>query len=511
MSAGEDELLERCGRYASDPLEFAYWAYPWGTEEVQEPGPRRWQSGILRLIKEHLRGPDRYTALRIAVSSGHGIGKSALIAMVCGWAMSCYEDARINITANTGKQLETKTWPEMSVWFRRLITSHWFRVKSEFITSIEPSHEKTWRIDAVPWSENNPAAFAGLHNTRKIVVLIMDEASEVAKVVWETSEGALTDADTIIIFLVFGNPTQNGGSFADCFGRFRNRWKTFQIDSRTVEGTNKTQLNEWVEDYGEDSDFVRVRVRGVFPRAGDSQFISSNSVIQAKARKIEGCERYPVILSCDVARFGQDRTVIGMRQGPKFRILKTLRGYDAIEVSSYVMEEVRNRNARMLVIDGDGNGGPVFDIVKHAMKRYWEKPEHYIAEFHGGNTPRDEAMYFNRRAEVWGMAREWMKSGDIEDDPELETDLTGPRYGFSSKNAIQLEKKDDMKKRGLASPDKGDTLAMSFAFQAPDKTHQEKLAEELDAAKDPMQNYLIQLREHQRAYRQAKGSGQWWD
>src|ERR1039458_1186404 len=98
----------------------------------------------------------------------------------------------------------------------------------------------------------------------------------------------MTDENTEIIWLAFGNPTQNTGRFRECFGKFKHRWKTFQIDSRTVEGTNKEQINKWIDDYGEDSDFVRVRVRGEFPRAGSSQFIASDVVAARSEERREG-------------------------------------------------------------------------------------------------------------------------------------------------------------------------------------------------------------------------------
>lgn len=124
------------------------------------------------------------------------------------------------------------------------------------------SHDKRWRADAIPWSEHNTEAFAGLHNERKRIIVVFDEASNIADLVWEVAEGALTDEDTEIIWVAFGNPTRNTGRFRECFRKYKHRWKCAQIDSRTVEGTNKQQLQKWVDDYGEDSDFVKVRVRG---------------------------------------------------------------------------------------------------------------------------------------------------------------------------------------------------------------------------------------------------------
>jgi hypothetical protein len=364
------------------------------------------------------------------------------------------------LTANTDTQLRTKTWPEVSKWFRLAINAHWWTVNATSIVSREKGHERIWRADAIPWSENNTEAFAGLHNKGKRIVVIFDEASAIADKIWEVTEGALTDEDTEIIWLAFGNPTQNTGRFRECFGKYKHRWKTFQIDSRTVEGTNKDQLDKWVEDYGEDSDFVRIRVRGEFPRAGSSQFIASDAVAAARKYKAEAFEHLPKILSVDVARYGDDQTVLGVRQGRKFRVLAKLRGLSTVQVAERVIEWRDTEQPDAIVVDGDGIGAGVIDQLQH---RGYGKG---LFEFHGGMTPEDVSMYFNKRAEVWGKTREWINAGaEIPDDPELEQDLTGPMYYFSNKNQIQLEKKDDMKSRGLSSPDCGDCLAMTFAVK----------------------------------------------
>jgi hypothetical protein len=457
----EQELAKDIANYSRNPLGFCRYSFSWAEGElVQSQGSRPWQQSVLGAIGEHLRSPNRHQPCQIAVSSGHGIGKSALIGQLINWAMSTCEDCRVVLTANTDTQLRTKTWPEVSKWFRLAINSHWWTVNATSIITKEKGHERIWRADAIPWSENNTEAFAGLHNKGKRIVVIFDEASAISDKIWEVTEGALTDEDTEIIWLAFGNPTQNTGRFRECFGRFKHRWKTFQIDSRTVEGTNKEQLQKWIDDYGEDSDFARIRVRGEFPRAGSSQFIASDKVAEARKYKAVEFEHLPKILSVDVARFGDDQSVIGLRQGRKFRILARYRGLNTVQVAERVIEFIGQEQPHGTVIDGDGIGAGVVDQLNH---RGFGRG---LFEFHGGVSANDAAMYFNRRAEIWGSMREWINAGaELPDDPELEQDLTGPQYYFSNKNQIQLEKKDDMKSRGLSSPDCGDCLAMTFAVK----------------------------------------------
>jgi hypothetical protein len=452
-------LMELAADCATDPLAFAKAFWPWETDQLKSTGPRVWQADVLKHIGEHVSNPsNRNEVCRVAVSSGHGIGKSAFMGMLIHWAMATCPNAKVLVTAGTGAQLSTKTAPEVAKWFRMSLGAGWFDVRATSIRMMDCSSPENWRTDFETWSEHNTEAFAGLHNEGRRIVLVFDEASAIADKVWEVAEGALTDEDTEIIWLAFGNPTQNTGRFRECFGRFKHRWKTFQIDSRTVEGTNKQQIEKWIADYGEDSDFVRVRVRGEFPRAGSSQFIPSDVVSACRKYRAEGYEQLPKILSVDVARFGDDQTVIGYRQGRKSAILGKYRGKDTVWVAEEVIRLIQQEKPDATVIDGDGIGAGVVDHIRH---RGFTSG---IFEFHGGTTANDSAAYFNRRAEVWGAMRDWLMAGaEIPDDPEIEADLTGIEYGFGPKGQLQLEKKEDMKKRGLSSPDIGDMLAQTFS------------------------------------------------
>jgi hypothetical protein len=277
----ETRLLALIASCKRDPLRFVRVAFLWGEGELAgHDGPMEWQRAILADMRD---GLSPHEALRLAVASGHGIGKSALVSWIILWAMSTCVDTIGVVTANTGDQLRLKTWVQLSKWHRLCITAHWFAVTAKAIFSVDPDHEKTWRIDAVTWNETRTESFAGLHNEGKRILLLFDEAGGIPDVIFDVSTGALTDASTEIIWTVFGNPTRNTGRFRECFagGRFHHRWNTRQIDSRTVPITNKEEIAEWVEDYGEDSDFIRVRVKGTFPRAGSMQFIPADLVAAA--------------------------------------------------------------------------------------------------------------------------------------------------------------------------------------------------------------------------------------
>jgi len=247
MLQEQSEMLGLLASYTYNPYGYTLACFPWGEGELEtSPGPRAWQKSVLTTIRDHLKNPEtRYVPLRIAIASGHGIGTSALVAFIDKWAIGTCPDAKVVITSNTNTQLLTKTAPELAKWYRLAIDSDMWTVKATSMTAKDASSEKTWRTDLIPWSENNAEALAGLHNKERIVVLIFDEASGIADIIWDTAQGALTDERTIIIWLAFGNPTLPTGRFAECFGNKAGYWTHKQIDSRTVEGTNKREIARW--------------------------------------------------------------------------------------------------------------------------------------------------------------------------------------------------------------------------------------------------------------------------
>jgi len=449
---------EMCG-LVHDPLGFVRFAFPWGEsgELEHEDGPDEWQRDILQAVGNGLLTLTE--AIQIAVASGHGIGKSALVAWIILWAMSTCEDCKGVVTANTETQLKTKTWAELSKWYRLLICKHWFALTATSLFSTDPNHARTWRLDQVPWSEHNTEAFAGLHNKGKRVLLLFDEGSAIPDVIYEVSEGALTDTDTEIIWAVFGNPTRNQGRFKDCFGRFRHRWVTRQIDSRTSRHTNKEQIDSWIADYGIDSDFVKVRVRGIFPSMSVKQFISVEDVDKAYGREIRS-EQYnfaPKIITVDPAWEGDDELVIGMRQGLLYQILRVIPKNDNdMQVASLVADHEDQEDADAVFIDA-GYGTGILSAGKVMRRDHWR-----LVWFAG--TAADNGC-LNKRAEMWKSMRDWLKEGgSIPRDQVLYQDLIGPEIVPRADGVIQLESKKDMKKRKVPSPGRADALALSFAY-----------------------------------------------
>lgn len=464
--AGTDpelQLIEDITRFEHDPLGFVRYVYPWGekgSELEHETGPRKWQAAFLSEVGRLLRNgaaTNLYEAIQMATASGHGIGKSAVVAWLVDWGISTREDARIIVTANTDKQLQSKTWPEVQKWHRLSINRHWFIFTATSLHSADPAHEKTWRADAIPWSEHNTEAFAGLHNAGKRIVLIFDEASKIADKVWEVAQGALTDEGTEMIWAVFGNPTRATGRFRECFRKFRHRWSTRSIDSREVEGTNKTEIAKLVADHGEDSDIVKVRVRGMFPAQSVKQFISETDVDAAFGRGLRqgSFEWAPKIISVDPAWEGDDEFVIAMRQGLLFQVLRVYPKNDNdVEMANIIARLEEEHQADAVFIDlGYGTG---LYSVGLALGRTW-----ILVNF--AEKAYDEGC-LNKRAEMWKLTRDWLKAGGaIPKDQQLRDDLIGPETVPRLDGKIQLESKDDMKSRGIPSPNRGDALALTFA------------------------------------------------
>jgi hypothetical protein len=273
----------------------------------------------------------------------------------------------------------------------------------------------------------------------------------------------LTDGEPMLF--AFGNPTRSQGKFfAATFGDERNRWISRSIDSRESAFTNKELIREWINDYGEDSDFVRVRVRGLPPRAGDLQFIDSERVHEAQRRQAAALTDDPLVVGVDIARGGSDHNVICFRRGvdavsiPAQRIPgEQTRDLMLMvsKLSTLLDEGIRGHKVAMMFIDGTGVGGGLFN-------RLYQLGYRNISEVQfGGASP--DPHYANMRAYMWARMRDWLMRGSIPKDSRLEIDLTAPGYKHDKSDRLVLESKEDMKKRDLDSPDYGDALALTFA------------------------------------------------
>lgn len=463
-----NELVEWLASVSNDPVAFVYGAFPWDDplSPIYGMAPDPWQLDILTLIRDGLL--DINTAVKIAVASGHGIGKTALVAWILLWAFTTFPDTVGRVTAGTEAQLKTTTWKELAKWHDLFIGKEMFSLSATTLRSKDPSKEHTWRLDAIPWSESNPHAFAGIHNYGKRIIYVFDEGSTIADIIFETAEGALTDKDTQIIWCVFGNPIKNSGRFRELFPgqRYHQGWKTRSIDSRTVAITNKADIASKIALHGEDSDYARIRITGQFPRTGMLEFFSSEDIDNAMKREAVSNITDALVLGVDVARFGANESVIALRKGRDARTFdwRRYQGIATTTLASNVLATVEEYHADGIMVDGGGVGGGVVDNIRNSRYHCFEilfnhKPDGAMPAVMGVQGER----YANKRAEMYGCLRAWMRGGALPDIPELRQQLLGITYTFKGKDEIMLTSKEDMMKDGKPSPDLVDALALTFA------------------------------------------------
>lgn len=477
-AAREQELITELLQFKYDPEGFARYAFPWGVkgtplEKIQ--GPRTWQSDEFKRISDHLMTDLEKqriglpgSPLYLAISSGRGIGKSAWLSMLDMWVASCWIGSTGIVTANTETQLRSRTMAELGKWHTMSINRHWFEKSSmalrpakwfaELVEDQLKMDTQYYYIDAQSWSAENPDAFAGAHSQIGMMVQF-DEASGIPDPIWQVTEGFFTDMAPLRLWLAISNPRRNTGRFFDGFHKDRGFWETRYVDSRTVEGVDVGVYNRIAGKYGEDHDVTRIEVKGQFPRTGSNQFIGREVAQDATSRELVADDGAPLLMGIDVARFGDDESVFRFRRGRDARTLPAMRfrGKDTMALASEAATAIERLKPDAVFVDGGGVGGGVVDRLKMLGYR--------VIEVQSGEGARDPDKYLNRRAEMWGEMRDWLVYGCIDNDEMLVDDLTGPEYGLHLKGQIKLESKDSMKKRGLASPDDGDALALTFAEQ----------------------------------------------
>jgi hypothetical protein len=466
---------------ANDPEAFVLFAFPWGqpnTPLAKFSGPRKWQREILRDITKHIKvneGKVNMDTLREAVSSGRGIGKSALVSWLILWMLSTRIGSTVIVSANSEAQLRSVTWGELTKWQAMIINSHWWEISA---TKIVPAQWLTelverdlkkgtryWAAEGKLWSEENPDAYAGVHN-HDGMMLIFDEASGIADAIWAVGAGFFTENILDRYWFAFSNPRRNSGYFFETFNSKRDFWQTRQIDARTVEGTDKQVYEQIIAEYGEDSIQARVEVYGDFPSAGEDQFISPMVVEDAFKRPKYKDETAPIVIGVDPARGGLDSTVIVVRRGRDIVAIKRYKGEDTMSIVGRVIDAIDEYKPTLTVIDEGGLGYGILDRLTE--QRYKVRGVNF------GWKAKNPVMWGNKRAEMWGAMREWLKTASIPQDKMLKDDLVGPMKKPNSAGTIFLEGKKEMKSRGLASPDAADALAVTFAYPVAHREYTEK-------------------------------------
>ena len=462
-----------------NPLNFVKFVFPWGmkgTPLEEFKGPRKWQEKILREMTIHIQRngiKDLPEMFRMAVASGRGIGKSALVAWIILWMLSTRPGATVIVTANTEQQLRSRTWAELGKWLTLSLNSHWW---AKTATTIKPAPwfdealERDLKIDtgyyyaqAQLWSEENPDAFAGIHSSYG-VCLIMDEASGIPAPIYSVSEGFFSEPTPNRFWFTFSNPRRNQGPFYDSFHSAKAFWKNEQIDSRTVEGTDKDLFSKMIEQYGEDSTVARVEVMGEFPKADDDTVIPMDLIKSAVDRDVALAASEPIIWGLDVARFGGDSSALCVRQGNHVLEIQSFQSMDLMQLCGVIKNRYDDATAierpQEILVDVIGLGAGVVDRLAEQNLP--------VRGINVAEAPSTKKNYLNLRAELWFAIKDWLAQRDcrLPQNDELEAELASPLYKYTSSGKIKIESKDEMRKRGIKSPDKADALALTMASSA---------------------------------------------
>ena len=442
IAESQNPFATAISRYVRAPIAFV--------KEVLRADPDPWQTEALRAIA---RGHTR-----IAIRSGHGVGKTALAAWVLTWFANTRVPFKAAVTAPSSPQLFDVLWPELNKWFQKLpegwrglwnfTTDHIRLVGNEecFITA------RTSRAD-------QPEAMAGLHSNH--ILLVADEASGIPEQVYEAASGSMSSQGAIT--LLIGNPTRNVGFFHRVHTMERDRWYTMSVSSANSPRVTPDYVDEMAKRYGEDSNAYRVRVLGQFPTADDDTLIAAELVDQAMQRDVPLDTSQPTIWGLDVARFGQDASCLIKRRGYVVTEMpRRWRSVDTMQLAGAIKAEwdisIQSR-PQLIVVDTIGIGAGVADRLHEQGLP--------ILGINVAEAPSNKARFMRLRDELWVRTKEWLETRRVQlpRDDQLRDDLCGPRFVFNSLGKLQVESKDRMRSRGLASPDAADALMLTLAEQ----------------------------------------------
>lgn len=434
-----DEVVRRLLGYRNDALGFVV--------DVLKAEPTSQQAELLRGISE--------PGAKVAVRSGHGVGKSSCMAWCILWYLWTRSGAKVPCTAPSAHQLHDVLWAEVDMWRRRLPgpMAEATVVKKEEVV-IEGAGRGHFAVARTARRES-PDALQGFH--AKHLMFVIDEASGVCDEVFEVARGALTTPGARAIMA--GNPVSKSGYFFDVFNRGVGGWKLLQFNGEESPLVSREYIEHIAAEFGRDSDVYRVRVLGEFPRASLSQYISRGLVEMAAGRGVVGAgsEYAPVIFGVDVSYYGDDRSVICARQGLRAEILWSGREVSTLELADKVRVFAQVRRPKRIFVDIVGVGAGVVDAL-----RSWGLP--VVGVNGGAQSGRVELA--NKRAEMWYEMKKWLEEGGvIPADRELMDDLVTPQFAYHPiSGKIRLESKQVIRGRGGRSPDLADALALTFAY-----------------------------------------------
>jgi len=410
--------------------------------------PDDWQVRALRMLAE---------GGRVSIRACHGPGKSALDAWAAFWFLSCFFPARVPCTAPTAHQLEDILWAELAKWHQRM--ADWqkglFRLTSERL-QWAGAPDESFGVARTARKEK-PEALQGFHAEN--LLFILDEASGIEDVIFEVAEGALSSENARV--LMTANPTRTSGYFFDSHHRMRHRWDTMRVSHEDSPRVSGQYVEDMAHKYGVESNVYRVRVLGEFPLEDDDSVISLDLCESAIVRDIGEDMGAATVWGLDVARFGDDASALVKRRGPVVLEAKSWRGKDLMQTAGLVFDEYTSakdtRKPDRVYVDSIGLGSGVVDRLKELGVP--------VRGINVAESPAVKARFMRLRDELWFSAREWLETRAVKmvDVEELVGQLTGPKYAMTSSGKIKVEGKDEMKARGVQSPDLADAFCLTFA------------------------------------------------
>lgn len=427
----------------------------------------------------------------IAIRSGHGCGKDAFLSWVYLWLLICFstEKCRGQVTAPNQAQLRAILWTEFRYWIKysadnaggESLLSEKIAVESDTVyhkmfKKISFILAKTANIRSMDESEQGEA-LAGAHS--EYMILAADEASGLPRGVFKPVEGAMTQMMNFAILI--GNPTRYTGYFRDCFYEDRNRWICLHWNAEDSPIVKQETLEEDRKQYGADSNWYRIRRLGEFPLSEPDALIPLEWIEAAVNREIEPEKTKPIILGCDISRYGGDKSVVCPRQGHKVYEMSTRSKSDTVETAGWINEHMTERRAAVSCVDVIGVGAGVVDNLKHNKRR--------VLSVDVARRAVNPAKFLNRRAELYWKLRVLFENNliSIPDDNELQAELSSIKYKYNIKNILLIESKEDRKRQGLKSPNKAEALMLSYA--ANDEAYVRDSTDAYDNARSPYEDY----------------------
>lgn len=433
-------------------------------QDVLFMDPDDWQNEVLEDLAKHSK---------VSVRSGQGVGKTALEAGSIIWFLTCRPYSKVIATAPTMQQLYDVLWAEVAKWLNNSLIKDllkWTKTKIYMV-----GDEERWFATAK--TATKPENMQGFHEDHMLIVV--DEASGVADPIMEAILGTLSGFDNKL--LMCGNPNKLEGVFYDSHNIDRDKYKTHKVSSFDSKRTSKENIQMLLDKYGENSDVARVRIYGDFPKGALDSLISMETVelaVKTEISKADIKNSEIFHIGVDVARFGDDSTVLVPRISNKAFPYKKYHKQDTMETTGNVlklakklMKKYPNLVKGIIKVDDTGVGGGVTDRLKEVVKQ--DRLPYEIVPVNNGSSATDD-YYFNLGTQLWGHLKELLEenmTNNIQDkevivqfpnDPVLIKELSNRKYKITSRGKLMLESKKEMKERGVGSPDVADALALAF-------------------------------------------------